>query len=137
LITASKPHAVDNPVEGEKPVLVLMLVLVLVLPKGAGGMVVEKVPTWSVSGSVTGLIRGAVLLKMKKLKVIFFRGAIQAELELGVEGEEGDAHRRRHNAHAKGAIPHLDRRHHHVGGRGDHRDCAGDNAIHRHVSRPE
>src|ERR1700732_502130 len=33
--------------------------------KEPGGMVVVKVPTWSVTGSVTGLIAGALLLKVK------------------------------------------------------------------------
>src|ERR1700732_1715491 len=60
-----------------------------------------------------------------KFKAILFRLAVQVDLELGVEGEEGDAHRRRHDAHALGDIPHHDRgRLHRVGGRVDHRHSA-------------
>ena len=45
-----------TPLEGERPVLLLS--------KEPSGMVVAKVPTWSVTGSVRGLIAGAVLLKV-------------------------------------------------------------------------
>ena len=46
-----QPRAVDDPVESEKPALVLFLVLVLVLFERAGGIVMVKVPTWSLTGT--------------------------------------------------------------------------------------
>jgi hypothetical protein len=69
-------------------------------------MVTAKVPIWSVTGWIRGLIAGAVLLKVK--------------LDCRAKGEEGDIG---NDAHANGAIPHRDRGpHHRVGGRVDHRD---------------
>src|ERR1700726_4010449 len=68
--------------------------------KEPGGMVMEKVPIWSVTGSVTGLIPGAVLLK--------------------------DTHRRWHDGHGNGREPHPDRGLHRVVGRVDHRNVVGE-----------
>ena len=45
-----------TPTKGNKPPIFL---------KEPGGMVVVKVPTWSATACVTGLIAGAVLLKVK------------------------------------------------------------------------
>ena len=59
-------------------------------------MVVEKVPIWSVTGSVTGLIPGAVLLKVKlelECKGILVWSTAKGDLELSSEGEEGNARR--------------------------------------------
>jgi hypothetical protein len=65
-----------------------------------------------------GAAQGEVGLKFK---AILFRLAVQADLELGVEGEERDAHRRRHDAHGYGPTRRHDRgRFHRVGGRVDH-----------------
>jgi hypothetical protein len=86
-------------------------------------MVVEKLPIWSVTGSVTGLIAGRCTAQHKagtETKGIQVWLAAELDLEVGVEGEEGHARRRRHNAHAPGAQPHRDRGDDLVGGRVDY-----------------
>ena len=71
-------------------------------------MVTAKVPAWSVTGWVRGLIAGAVLLKVKldcRAKASWFGAPPKADIERGAEGEEGDARRRRNDAHATGSDP--------------------------------
>jgi hypothetical protein len=67
----------------------------------------EKVPTWSVTGSVTRLRPGAAAQGEAgmKVKVTVGRGTIRVDLELGVEGEEWHP-RWRHDAHAFERGPH-------------------------------
>ena len=51
---------------------------------------------------------------------------LKVDLELGAEGAKRDPLRRRHDGDRKGDIARHDRRHHRVGGGGDHRNIAGE-----------
>ena len=72
-------------------------------------MVVAKVPTWSVTGSVRGLIAGAVLLKVKldsRSKASCVWSGAEADVErVALKARKGSARRRRHDGHANGVVP--------------------------------
>ncbi len=76
--------------------------------KEPAGIVTAKVPIWSVTGCGKGIDRGRGAAQgetgpqCEGIRV--WRGA-EVDIEDGVEGEEGHPRRRRHNAHANGAVP--------------------------------
>src|ERR1700682_4237555 len=87
-----QPHAFEDPVEGERPAVVLALVLF----EGAGrdgdgeGAYLERDRIGNGIDPGRGAAQGEVGLK---LKAILLRVAVQVDLEPGLEGEERDGYR--------------------------------------------